>query len=588
VSVLGAPAPSQGDALSEIEPIRLVLRRVSVIAAFGMALVGCSPTNQGSATVNDLSAGLAESEPETPSSSRRLRLVSEDQYINTIASMFGRDVLPNVGFAPFRRTDGLLAISAGVEAANDSQVELYHRAATYVAEAIVAPERRNFLIPCKPADPAAADNACAAKFMSYVGRRLFRRPLTDERLSEAVQQAAGAADKLDDFYAGLSLALEGLLASPKALYIDETTEPDPQHPGTYRLDSYSLASRLSYFLWNMAPDDALLDTAARGELHRPEQLVRIVDAMLASDKLDMGVRAFFDDMLSLDNFSTLSKDPQVYPAFTGLAVADAREQTLRMLVDHLVTKHRDYRDVFVSRDVIVSKSLAPLYGLRSPTAWVDYELPPETARVGLVTQVGFLALHSHPGRSSPTLRGKALRELLLCQKVPPPPANVDFSALENPTAAMPTTRDRVNFHLQNPVCAGCHKITDPIGLALEHFDGAGQYRETERGRAIDASGSLDGKNFKDAGGLGQALREHPAVPSCLVRRMYSYALGASMPKEQDPLLKYFEGAFAAQGYKMPELMRTIALSKAFVQVAKPADSIQAGISIESARISSGN
>src|SRR6185312_13621122 len=146
-------------------------------------------------------------------------------------------------------------------------------------------------------------------------------------------------------------------------------------------------------------------------------------------------------------------------------------------------------------------------------------------RKGLLTQISFLAAHSHPGRSSPTLRGKALREILLCQPVPRPPANVDFSAVENPDPSLHTARDRLGLHRKNPVCAGCHKITDPMGLALENFDGAGIYRETEKGSAIDVSGTLDGKDFHDVAGLGVALHDHPALTSCLVKRAYSYASG---------------------------------------------------------------
>ena len=183
------------------------------------------------------------------------------------------------------------------------------------------------------------------------------------------------------------------------------------------------------------------------------------------------------------------------------------------------------------------------------------------------SEISFLAVHSHPGRSSPTKRGKALRELLLCQPVPRPPANVDFSAVENPKSPIKTQRERVAIHLKNPVCAGCHRITDPIGLALENFDGAGQFRTTERGENIDASGSLDGKNFTNVVGLGQALHEHPALTSCAVERIYSYGAGAPADDEKSkPLLAYLNAEFAAHRYSFPTLLRTIALSNAFSQV----------------------
>jgi hypothetical protein len=268
-------------------------------------------------------------------------------------------------------------------------------------------------------------------------------------------------------------------------------------------------------------------------------------------------------MYGFDNFSNLAKDPAVYPGFTGLTVADAREQTLRTVVDHTVAKKKDYRDLFTTRDTFMSPALGIIYGVPTGPGWVPYTFAPESARSGLLTHVSFLSLHSHPGRSSPTLRGKALREKLLCQKVPEPPANVDFSALENPKTEHRTQRDRVSFHLENPVCAGCHKITDPMGLALENFDGAGAFRENERGTKIDASGVLDGKNFADVGGLGQALHDHPALSSCLVLRMYSYGTGGVTAPADRELLTYLTTRFEQQGYRVPDLLRTIALSKAF-------------------------
>ena len=179
--------------------------------------------------------------------------------------------------------------------------------------------------------------------------------------------------------------------------------------------------------------------------------------------------------------------------------------------------------------------------------WVPYEFPPDSPRVGLLTQISFLAVHSHPGRSSPTLRGKALRELLLCQKVPSPPANVDFSIVEDPKANFHTARERLTAHRSNPVCAGCHRITDPMGLALENFDGAGQYRETEKGAPIDASGSLDGHDLKDVAGLEEALHDHPSLPQCLVKRAYSYGIGGPLSSGDAAELTYLDAAFRGIG-----------------------------------------
>ena len=159
-----------------------------------------------------------------------------------------------------------------------------------------------------------------------------------------------------------------------------------------------------------------------------------------------------------------------------------------------------------------------------------------------------------------------MRELLLSQKVPPPPANVDFSILENPNPLLKTARQRLEAHRSNPVCAGCHKITDPMGLALENFDGGGQYRDNEKGMAIDVSGTLDGQDFKDVTGLSRALHDHPQLPQCLVRRIYSYGTGGAIAPEDDAQVAALTKVFAAGGYRIPELMRAIALSKAFSDI----------------------
>jgi Protein of unknown function (DUF1588)/Protein of unknown function (DUF1585) len=202
--------------------------------------------------------------------------------------------------------------------------------------------------------------------------------------------------------------------------------------------------------------------------------------------------------------------------------------------------------------------------------WEAHDFPADDARAGLLTEISFLALHSHPGRSSATLRGKAIRELLLCQQVPMPPANVNFSIVQDTgNPKYKTARDRLTAHRTDAVCAGCHKIMDPIGLALENFDGAGQYRTAENGAPIDASGELDGTQFKDAAGLGQAMHDDPAAVSCLVGDVYRYAAGRDVQQSEMAFTVWLKDRFAADGYQLPVLLRRIALSDAFYRVSRP-------------------
>jgi hypothetical protein len=551
--------------------LRNTLRGSAVGLVAGFALMSCSGSEthvagaQAPSAVK--SAKVSTKEPMTEAATPpRLRLMTQDQYLNTLAYVFGPDIKPETHFAPVQRTDGLLALGTARAGVTDSQLELYQKTAALVAGMVVKPERRDFLIMCKPADEKAADKACAGRFLADIGRLLYRKPLPAAKVNELVEQASGSADKLKDFYAGLAVAIEAMLVSPNVLYIAETSEADPKHPGHQRLDAYSLASRLSFFLWNAAPDDAMLKAAETGDILTEKGRTKIVNMMLASPRLETGMRAFFDDMFAFDDFNNLAKDPMVYPSFTGVTVGDAREQTLRTVIDQLITKDKDYRDLFTTRETYMSPSLAALYRLPSSRTWTPYEFPADSPRVGLLTQISFLAVHSHPGRSSATLRGKALREVLLCQPVPRPPANVDFSIVENPNSNYKTARDRITAHRSNPVCAGCHKITDPMGLALENFDGAGRFRENEKGNPIDASGSLDGVEFKDAAGLGQALHDHPALTSCLAKRVFAYGTGAAA--KSDETMKYINARFSEQGYRLPDLLRTIALSNAFSEVSE--------------------
>lgn len=515
-------------------------------------------------------AGCSPSDPEPTSSGTQLltKLITAEQYSNSLAYIFGPSIDTQVQFAPIVRNEGLLANSLATAGVSVGQVQTIQGIAASVASQVMDIGQRQYLVACRPESIDGPDEACATQFVSKVGRLLFRRALTDDEIAVFVEQAGAAAEELEDeeldgFYAGLEVVLEGLLIHPEVLFIIESAEPDPSNPEQLRLDGYSLASRLSFFLWNASPDDELLAAAESGELLTRDGIERAVDRMLESPRLVDGMRAFFNDMLVFDEIKTLAKDATIYPEFTSVTALDAQEQTLRTIIDHTLNKDKDYRDLFTSRSTFMSPALAIVYGVPAQPGWSSYTFAEDSPRAGLLTQVSFLALTSHPGRSSVTLRGMALRERLLCQTVPEPPPGIDFSVLTNPDVNYPTQRQRVAAHLETPSCAGCHRITDPIGLSLEQFDGAGGYRLTENGATIDVTGGLDGFEFDGAIGLGEALRQNLELPRCLVQRVYSYATGGPPEIEARPTLNYFNEEFAAQGYQLRDLLRTIVLSKAF-------------------------
>jgi len=552
-----------------------------------LSLAGCSPD----AAPPVANAPAVAAAADYTGTMARVRRLTPEQYRNTVAYVFGGDLEVGVPFAPLRRTDGLLASGAASVGITTGELQQLQRSASTIAAQVIdkgnielnTPSRREFLIPCKPADETTADDACAKRFITSIGRLLYRRPLSEARVAEFVTGAHKGAIDLSNFYSGLAGVVEGMLLDPEVLMVADLTEADPANPGKQRLDAYSLASRLSLFLWNASPDDQLLKDAESGLLFTARGRAKVVDRMLASPRLEGGVRAFFDDMFGFEDFGNLAKDATIYPVMTGATIKDAREQTLRTVVNHLITRKMDYRDLYTSRQTFMSPALATLYQVPTKPGWVPYEFPEGSPRIGLLTQISFLALHAHPARSSPTYRGKALRERLLCQRVPPPPANVDFSALENPDPRLRTARERLQAHSENPVCGGCHKITDPMGLVLENFDGAGRFRTTEKGAPIDSSGALDGKQFDSVAGLGAAMHDHPALTSCLVRRLYSYGTGGPLTRGDNAAVETLNKAFGEGGYRLPGLLRMIATSEAFYEVVEaPVEQKTADLSAHSA------
>ena len=513
------------------------------------------------------SAGAAGAAEET--FTRRL---TPEQYKAIIADVFGRDIKIGGRFNPGVRVEGLLEVGAGQISIPPAGMEQYDSMARSIASQVVDERHRNILIRCQPKNTGKPDGACAEQFLGNVGQLLYRRPLTPAELQLQVAAASEAAKIEKDFYKGIALSLAGMLSQPQFLFRQENLEPDPARPGELRLDSYSKASRLSFFLWNSGPDVKLLAAAAMGELDTQDGLSRQVERMIASPRLEASVRAFFSDMFQFNNFEALIKDTEIYPKYSSQVAQDAREQTLKTVVDVLLTRQGDYRDIFTTKNTFLTKNLASVYQVPftvsvpngSPDAWASYEFAPEDPRVGILTQVAFVSLHSHPGRSSPTLRGKALREVMLCQKVPSPPGDVDFTLVQDTSSQeYKTARARLSAHSTQPVCAGCHKITDPMGLALENFDGSGGWQTTENGEEIDASGALDDVEFTGGAGLGKAVHDNPATTSCLVNRLAAYALGRTPHRSETPWVRGLERVFSDNSYGLLPLMQDIATSPEF-------------------------
>jgi hypothetical protein len=551
----------------------LLLGGIAALIIVGTAAIAVPQlTGQQAAKPNDIAA--------TAGGPTVLRRLTQAQYEHVIADIFGSDVTIGGHFEPDLRDGGLIEVGAGKVSVPASGLEQYGKMARSVSTQVFDKAHRDSMIDCKPASASVPDDKCAGQFISQVGRLLYRRPLTQDEQTQLVQGAAEATKTVGDFYGGLQIALTTMLQAPQFLFNWETAVPAKDRSGQWTLDGYSKAARLSFFLWDAAPDDMLLTAAQSGELDTPAGYQKQVDRMMASPRLEAGARAYFADMFGFDGFNNLSKDPTIYPKYSFGLATDAQEQTLRTIADHLLVKNGDYRDLFTTRDTFLSRQLGAVYGIpvpkdapgATPDGWQPYSFPAGDPRSGILMQVSFLALHSHPGRTSPTLRGKALRETVLCQKVPDPPGNVNFNVVQDTKNPLyKTVRQRLEAHRTEATCSGCHKVMDPIGLSLENFDSIGTYRSGENGTPIDASGEIDGVKFSDAEGLGKAVHDHPATTACLVNRLYAYAVGRQPTKSETDWLRVdLAKDFAADGYRFKPLMRRIVTSDVFFRVIAPA------------------
>ncbi|MCB9793371.1 MAG: DUF1592 domain-containing protein [Alphaproteobacteria bacterium] len=500
-------------------------------------------------------------EPAAPA----LRRLTASQFENVTRDLLGEGLVIASQLEPDTEAEGFLSVGASVAAVSALGVERYEAVALSLADQVVEdPERLAALLPCTPAGDD--DMACAEQFAEQFGRRAWRRPLSEAELDRVVDLITWIGADAGDFNEGLRYGIAAMLQSPHFLYRREHGEADAS--GQRRLTDYELASRLSFFLWNTLPDDTLLDAAEAGELSSAGGLEAQAERMLADPRAREGVRNLFTELYRLYQLDDLDKDPLVFTHANADLGPAAREETLMVLERLIFEEDADMRSLFTTRDTYVDRRLAALYAVQAPTVDGSFEavrLRRDAGRRGLLGQASFLLLNAHATRSSATLRGKFVREVLLCQSIPPPPAGVDTSIPETDASA-PTLRDRIASHLEVESCASCHQFTDPLGLGLENFDGVGRWRLTENNATIDPSGELDGAGFADAWALGEVMSQHENVPWCLSSNVYHYAVGHGTSEGEEALVDWLTEGFVADGHSFRDLLLRTITSPGFAWV----------------------
>ena len=430
--------------------------------------------------------------------------------------------------------------------------------------AIDTPSRKRLFV-CSPdgADETAAA-ICATEILSGLARRAFRRPITDDdvrRLLTFYEQGA----QTGGFDGGIELALRRLLVSPEFLF-RIVADPAGLNPGSaYPLSDLELASRLSFFLWSSIPDDELLGAAARGELQDPAKLEAQTRRLLADPRASALVTNFAGQWLSLRNAAAVQPDEDQFPDFGEHLRLGFRRET-ELLFEHVLRENRSVVELLSADYTFVNERLAQHYGIPNIRG-SHFRLVTlaDPARGGLLGHGSILTVTSHANRTSPVVRGKWVLENILGNPPPPPPPNVP--ALEETTTGQTLTmREAMEQHRANPVCASCHRVMDPLGLALEPFDAIGRWRTPNETKVpMDLTGVLpDGTTFEGPAGLKQALLAHPdRFVTTVTEKLLTYAIGRGVEYYDAAAVRAITRAAADNDYRLTTLILNIVKSPPF-------------------------
>jgi hypothetical protein len=489
-----------------------------------------------------------------------LRLLTHAEYLTSVQSLLGTLTTPLV-VPEDVSVAGFAAVGAGQRTVTDGAATAYETASlAATAEVFGNATRWQTLVGCTP-KPDLSD-ACVATYIKTFGRAAFRRDLTNEEAEQWLGVARSAAMLAGTAAYGLQTATSGLLQSPNFLYRFEVNAVDSSN-GRLKYDGLSMANRLSYLLTGGPPSKALLDAAASGQLDTADGVRAAAAPLLSSTGLADRMTAFFSEYAQAPQVSAVTKSTSKFPTFDEALKSSMLQGIQLFLKNVVVAPNADVRSFYDSDQTFVDAKLATLYGggVRAPASgFGQVQFPTSQGRAGILGQAGIIAAQSQADRTSPTRRGIFVLESLLCVTPMPPPPGAITELVVDPSL---TTRQILEQHRVDPKCAGCHALFDPLGLALEHFDPIGRYRETENGLPIDATGSVNGVAFDGGAQLGAALRQEPKVIACLMRNLYRNANGRA---EDDQDLQQINGlvqSLAARNYVWRDLLADFVASDAF-------------------------
>jgi hypothetical protein len=495
-----------------------------------------------------------------------LRRLTQAEYNNTVRDLLGDSSNPAAAFPPDQKV-GAFSNTAISLTVSPLLAQGYETAAEQLASRAIG--NLAALSSCDTA--TIGEDACATQFIATFGKRAFRRVLTQDETTGllALYQAnkAGA-----DYNNGIQAVIEAILQSAPFLYRAEFGDAaralagPPGSGGVVPLTSYEIASRLSYFLWGSMPDDALFAAADRNQLLTADQIAAQATRMLADPKAHPAVDEFFGEWLGVDDIDNAPKDPATYAIYTP-QVRDAMQSETLAFVDWVMWQSDATVGTLLTSPVtFANASLAQVYGVQGVTgdAMQKVQLDP-AQRAGIITQGAVLTVLAKPDRSSPVLRGKFVREKLLCQTVSPPPQNIVITP--PPVTPGVSTREMFSMHSTVEPCKSCHALMDPIGFGFEHYDGIGRWRTVDQGQPVDASGTLSASDvngtFDGAVALAKKLAQSKEVSDCVATQWFRYAIGRGDTTEDACTLQSLKQSMSGSKSDMRKLLVAITQADTF-------------------------
>jgi hypothetical protein len=498
-----------------------------------------------------------------------LRRLTRFEYANSVRDLLGVDPAAALRDLPVDEETNGFDNNSGVLTVSALHAEKY----VFLSEAFAKTAVQNLaaLTTCDAA--GTGGEPCALEFARSFGRRAYRRPITSAD-EQALLTAYRAGSTGGSHAEGIEVMIRAALQSPDFLYRLEPTGASDATERLVPLTQFEIATRLSYLIWGSGPDDALLDTAERGELATKEQVGTKARAMLQDPKARTSIANFFNQWANTNRLEITTKQTDLFPTF-NTELRDAMARELPAFLDHVIFSGDHLLGTLLTAPVaFVNAPLAEVYGVTAPpgssdTALVRVDLPVNQGRAGLLTQAGFLSVQGHPDQTSPVLRGKFVRTMMLCQPPPPPPDDVNISLPDIDQGG--TARERFGAHLTaGNSCSGCHALMDPIGLAFEHFDAMGRFRELDNGQEIDATGeifevtdpSLAG-GFDGVAELAAKLAGSEHVRNCVATQLFRFAAGRLEANPDSCSLATMQNTFNSSNGDVIELVVAMTESDAF-------------------------